>query len=206
VIALAKGRLLEPSLDLLSRAGILFSEDVLNSRRLIFDAADGRHRAVLVKPADVATYVEYGAADAGIVGRDVLMESGADVVQPLTLGFGHCRIVIARLRGAETHAHSTVRVATKYPRITMDHFNSRGTPVEIIPLAGSIELGPLVGLSDLIVDLVESGRTLAENGLEVVEVLAQSSARFVVNRAAYQVKRAEIQGLIQALEGAGQQR
>jgi ATP phosphoribosyltransferase len=88
----------------------------------------------------------------------------------------------------------------------MDHFNSRGTPVEIIPLAGSIELGPLVGLSDLIVDLVESGRTLAENGLEVVEVLAQSSARFVVNRAAYQVKRAEIQGLIQALEGAGQQR
>ncbi|HEX4997489.1 MAG TPA: ATP phosphoribosyltransferase, partial [Terriglobia bacterium] len=201
VIALAKGRLLEPSLALLASAGIRFSEDVLKSRRLIFDAEDSRHRIVLVKPADVATYVEYGAADAGIVGRDVLLESGADLVQPLTLDFGYCRIVIARLRGAEeTNGHATIRVATKYPRITMDHFNSRGTPVEIIPLAGSIELGPLVGLSDLIVDLVESGRTLAENGLEVVEVLAESSARFVVNRAAYQVKRAQIRDIIQALE------
>jgi ATP phosphoribosyltransferase len=207
VIALAKGRLLEPSLESLAKAGIRFAEDVLNSRKLIFDAADSQHRIVLVKPADVATYVEYGAADAGIVGRDVLLESGADLVQPLALDFGYCRIVVARLRGATPlNGHATIRVATKYPRITMDYFNSRGTPVEIIPLAGSIELGPLVGLSDLIVDLVESGRTLAENGLEVVEVLAESSARFVVNRAAYQVKRVEIQGMIAALEGAGQKR
>jgi ATP phosphoribosyltransferase len=202
VIALAKGRLLEPSLQLLANAGTRFTEDVLTSRKLIFDSDDHRRRIVLVKPADVATYVEYGAADAGIVGRDVLLESGADLVQPLTLNYGHCRIVVAAPRGTRSlngSDHPTVRVATKYPHITMEYFNARGIPVEIIPLAGSIELAPLVGLADRIVDLVESGRTLKENGLEVIEVIAESSARLVVNRAGYQVKRDEVQALIRDL-------
>lgn len=205
VIALAKGRLLEPSLALLTQAGIRFSDDVLHSRKLIFEGGDGRYRIVLVKPADVATYVEYGAADAGIVGRDVLLESGADLIQPLTLNFGYCKIVVAAPKGVVSlngADHPTIRVATKYPHITMEYFNARGIPVEIIPLAGSIELAPLVGLSDRIVDLVESGRTLKENGLETIEVIAESSARFIVNRAGYQVKRAEVLALIGALNKA----
>jgi ATP phosphoribosyltransferase len=203
VIALCKGRFLDPSLNLLSRAGIHFSDDVPSSRKLIFQSDDKRFRAVLVKPADVPTYVEYGAADIGIAGRDVIMESRADVLQPLDLNFGYCKIAVA---GPAEHRASTtnptVRVATKYPRITLDYFNARGIPVEIIPLSGSIELAPLIGLADRIVDLVETGRTLKENGLAVLEVIAESSAKLLINRAGYQTKRAEVLTLIQALEKA----
>src|SRR5215510_749800 len=203
VTALCKGRFLEPSLDLLARAGIRFSEDVASSRKLIFDSEDKRHRAVLVKPADVPTYVEYGAADIGIAGRDVIMESGADLLQPMDLNFGHCKIAVAGPKAASSingTDHPTVRVATKYPRITLDYYTARGIPVEIIPLSGSIELAPLIGLADRIVDVVETGRTLRENGLEVLEVIAESSARLLINRAGYQTKREEVRGLIQALE------
>ena len=187
VIALAKGRLLDKSLDLLASAGIRFSEDVSTSRKLIFDAQDGKHRVVLVKPADVPTYVEYGAADAGIAGLDVVLESRADLVQPLALNFGLCKLAVAAPAGVELSAseNPTVQVATKYPHITMEYFNARGIPVELIYLSGSIELAPLLGLADRIVDLVESGRTLKENGLEIVEVILESSARLVVNRASY---------------------
>jgi ATP phosphoribosyltransferase len=205
VIALCKGRFLDPSLEMLGRAGIRFSDDVATSRKLIFESEDRRHRAVLVKPVDVPTYVEYGAADIGIAGRDVLMESGADVLQPLGLNFGFCKIAVAgpKSAGAANGTdHPTIRVATKYPRITMDYYNARGIPVEIIPLSGSIELAPLIGLADRIVDLVETGRTLKENGLEVLEVIAESSARLLINRAGYQTKREEVLGLIQALEKA----
>ena len=234
VIALAKGRLLEDSLELLSKAGVRFAGAVLDSRKLIFDAADGSHRIVLVKPSDVPTYVEYGAADAGIAGLDVLLETRADLIQPLSLNFGYCKIAVAALKaeqnadfgmrnadlrnqlqsGGSVNPHSairipqsesdrpTLRVATKFPHITMEHFSARGIPVEIIPLAGSIELAPLLGLADRIVDLVESGRTLKENGLEIVEVIAESHARLVVNRAAYQIKRAEVLGLISLLNRA----
>ncbi len=202
VVAIAKGRLLELSLDLFAKAGIEFSDDVLTSRKLIFDAKDGQHRIVLVKPADVPTYVEYGAADAGIAGLDVLMESRADVVQPVGLQFGYCRIAVAAQKGVTSLGGSdlpTVRVATKYPNITMDFFNARGIPVEIIHLNGSIELAPLLGLADRIVDLVESGQTLKENGLEIVEVIAESSARLIVNRAAYQIKRTRVIEFLGAL-------
>jgi ATP phosphoribosyltransferase len=204
VIAIAKGRLLEDSLALLDRANIRFSEDVLQSRKLVFDAVDGHHRIVLVKPADVPTYVEYGAADAGIAGLDVILESKADLVRPLTLNFGHCKIAVAAPKGVSLMAfeNPTVRVATKYPNITMEYFNSKGIPVEIITLAGSIELSPLMGLADRIVDLVESGRTLKAHGLEIVEVIAESSARMMVNRAAYQTKRSEVLGFIEALNKA----
>ena len=203
VIALCKGRYLEPSLSMLSRANIRFPEDVASSRKLIFDSEDKRFRAVLVKPADVPTYVEYGAADVGVAGRDVIMESRADLLQPLDLNFGHCRIAVAGPEGAHSingSDHPTVRVATKYPRITLDYYNTRGIPVEIIALSGSIELAPLIGLADRIVDLVETGRTLKENGLEIVEVIAESSARLLVNRAGYQTKREEVLSMIHALE------
>ena len=203
VIALCKGRFLEPSLNLLQQAGIRFSEDVASSRRLIFNSEDQRFRAVLVKPADVPTYVEYGAADVGIAGRDVIMESRADLLQPLDLNFGYCKIAVAGPNGVQSingSEHPTIRVATKYPRITMDYYNARGIPVEIIPLSGSIELAPLIGLADRIVDLVETGRTLKDNGLEIVEVIAESSARLLINRAGYQTKRDEVLHLIQALE------
>jgi ATP phosphoribosyltransferase len=203
VIALCKGRFLDPSLEMLGSVGIRFSEDVASSRKLIFDSEGGRHRVVLVKPADVPTYVEYGAADIGIAGRDVLLESRADVLQPLDLNFGHVKIAVAGPRGTQSingNDNPTVRIATKYPHITMDYYNARGIPVEIIPLSGSIELAPLMGLADRIVDLVETGRTLKENGLEIVEVIAESSARLLINRAGYQTKRNEVRELIQALE------
>ena len=203
VIALCKGRFLDPSLELLARAGIRFSDNVATSRKLIFESEDQRCRAVLVKPVDVPTYVEYGAADIGIAGRDVLMESSADVLQPLSLNFGFCKIAIAGPRdGGIPHSSPTIRIATKYPRITLDYYNARGIPVEIIPLSGSIELAPLIGLADRIVDLVETGRTLKENGLEILEVIAESSARLLINRAGYQTKREEVLKLIQALEKA----
>jgi len=205
VIALCKGRLLDPSLELLNRAAIRFDDDVSLSRKLIFESTDRRYRAILVKPADVPTYVEYGAADIGIAGRDVLLESHADVLQPLDLGFGYCKIAVAGPKGEQSingSGHPTVRVATKYPRITMDHFNSRGIPVEIIPLSGSIELAPLIGLADRIVDVVETGRTLKENGLEILEVIAETTARLMLNRAGYQTKREEVLAFIQALENA----
>jgi len=203
VIALCKGRFLDPSLDMLARAGIRFSEDVASSRKLIFSSDDDQFRVVLVKPADVPTYVEYGAADLGIAGRDVIMESRADLLQPLDLNFGHCKIALAAPRGVHSingSDHPTIRVATKYPRITLDYYNAHGIPVEIIPLSGSIELAPLIGLADRIVDLVETGRTLKDNGLEVVEVIAESSARLLINRAGYQTKRDEVLRLIQSLE------
>jgi ATP phosphoribosyltransferase len=205
VIALCKGRLLDPSLELLNRASIRFDDDVSSSRKLIFESTDKRFRAILLKPADVPTYVEYGAADIGIAGRDVLLESHADVLQPLDLGFGYCKIAVAGPKGEHSingSGHPTVRVATKYPRITMDHFNSRGIPVEIIPLSGSIELAPLIGLADRIVDVVETGRTLKENGLEILEVIAETTARLMLNRAGYQTKREEVLSFIQALESA----
>src|SRR5438067_2665253 len=204
VIALCKGRFLEPSLNLLARTGIRFPDDLASSRKLIFNSEDERFRAVLVKPADVPTYVEYGAADIGIAGRDVIMESRADLLQPLDLNFGHCKLAVAgpngKLGASPNFHHPTIRVATKYPRITLDYYNARGIPVEIIPLSGSIELAPLIGLADRIVDLVESGRTLKENGLEILEVIAESSARLLINRAGYQTKRDEVLRLIQALE------
>ena len=201
VIALAKGRFLAPSLGLLARAGIRFDEEVADSRRLVFDSADGECQVILVKPMDVPTYVEYGAADAGIAGRDVLLESGADVLQPLDLGFGRCQIAVAARNGESTPdgQRPIVRVATKYPRIALDHFNSKGIPCELIPLSGSIELAPLVGLADRIVDLVETGQTLRDNGMKIVEVITESSARLLVNRASYQTKRRELVRLVDTL-------
>lgn len=201
-IALAKGRMQESALALLERAGVRLSAAARNSRRLALTDESGHYRFIFVKPSDVPVYVEHGTADCGIVGRDVLLESNADVLQPLDLRINPCRIAVAARDGAMKTELGALRVATKYPHVAAAHFGARGIPVEIIELAGSVELAPALGLADAIVDVVETGRTLVENGLEIVEVIAHSTGRFVVNRASYQLKAESISGLIHALENA----
>ena len=198
-IAVAKGRLQAKALDLLAGAGVGVPSDALSSRRLAVEDESGRYRFIFVKPSDVPVYVEHGIADCGIVGRDVLLESEADLLQPLTLEIGRCSIVVAALTGVSLSDVGMLRVATKYPCIAAAHFGARGRPVEIIELSGSVELAPLLGLADCIVDLVETGRTLRENGLNVIEVINESTGRLVVNRASYQLKAEAIGSLIGAL-------
>jgi ATP phosphoribosyltransferase len=203
-IAISKGRLQDETLALFARAGLEADGAELNSRRLVVSAIGGRYRFVFVKPADVPTYVEYGVADAGVCGRDVLLEARAEVHEPLDLGLGRCRIAVAGRRevvGEDYNLLATVRVATKYPRVTADYFHERGIPIEVVTLAGSVELAPLLGLSERIVDLVETGRTLRENGLEVIDVITESTARLIVNRASFHLKRSEVSGLLTALAG-----
>jgi ATP phosphoribosyltransferase len=197
-IAIAKGRMQDDALKLLESVGVRFN-DPSASRCLTSMDATGEVRAIFVKPADVPVYVEHGIADGGIVGRDILLESQADVLLPLDLGIARCRLVVARQVGEMSEAKGMLRVATKYPYLTSEYFGGRGTPVEVIQLSGSVELAPALGLSDMIVDLVETGRTLRENGLVVVDVIADSSGRFVVNRASYQLKAQKINRLLNAL-------
>jgi len=201
-IAIAKGRLQDSTFDMFRRARIVVAEEALASRRLLVDDGSGRYSFIFVKPADVPVYVEYGIADAGVCGRDVLMESSADVHEPLDLGFGRCRLVVAGKAESAARGYNplaTARVATKYPRVTADYFQRRGVPVELIQLSGSVELAPMLGLSEHIVDLVETGRTLRENGLVVIDTIAESTARLIVNRASYHLKRAAVADLIEAL-------
>jgi len=204
-IAISKGRLQDETLALFAGAGMAAEEEALSSRRLLVEAAGGRCNFIFVKPADVPTYVEYGVADAGVCGRDVLLESQADVHEPLDLRLGRCQIAVAgrhEVVGEDYNLLATVRVATKYPRITAAYFQERGIPIEVVTLSGSVELAPLLGLSDRIVDLVETGRTLRENGLEVIDVITESTARLIVNRASFHLKRAEVSALITDLAGA----
>jgi ATP phosphoribosyltransferase len=201
-IAIAKGRMQQDALELLRRAGVRASEEALASRRLAVEDEGGRCRFLFVKPADVPVYVEHGIADCGVVGRDVLLETGADVLQPLDLKIAHCRIAVAAREGARLERAGMLHVATKYPRVAAAHFGARGVPVEIIGLSGSVELAPVTGLADCIVDLVETGRTLEENGLVVVETITESTGRFVVNRASYQLKAAAIGEIVKALAAA----
>jgi len=204
-VALSKGRLLEPTVDFLSRAGIQVPDDILSSRRLIAPDASNQYRFLLVKPADLPTYVEYGVAAAGICGRDVLLEVAPDLHQPLDLGFGRCRLVLAGKKEESAENHnllSTTRVATKYPRIAEKYFRSQGMPVEVIYLTGSVELAPNLELAEKIVDLVETGRTLRDNGLHVIDEIAECSARVVVNRASFHVQHAEVQEFLAKLRKA----
>jgi len=202
-LAIARGRLQAQTLELLARAGVRLSEEAISSRRLSIEDEEGLYRLIFVKPVDVPVYVEHGIADCGVVGRDVLLESGADLLQPLTLEIGCCRIAVAAMGQSLLSDCGMLRVATKYPRIAARHFGSRGVPVEIIELSGSVELAPILGLADCIVDLVETGRTLRENGLHIVEVIDESTGRLVVNRASYQLKARAISRLINALDGDG---
>jgi ATP phosphoribosyltransferase len=200
-LALPKGRLLDGALELLDALGVRGVDP--ESRRLIFtDGARGL-RVLLLKPSDVPAYVTYGAADLGIVGKDILLELEPDVYEPLDLGFGFCRLVIAERRELwerdDPAKWSWVRVATKYPRMTERSFSERGIQVEIVPLDGSIELAPLVGLAERIVDLVQSGETLRANGLVEVAEITRSTARLIVNRASMKTEHAAVTALLEEL-------
>lgn len=198
-VALSKGKLLTGSEALFRRAGLPFPEG--EGRKLVA-SLDGL-RFLFVKDADVPTYVEYGVADCGIAGRDVLLEADSDVYEPLDLGFGRCRLVVARPTASAGAARaSNARVATKYPRVASAHFLEHGVSVEVVKLSGSVELAPGLGLADCIVDVVETGRTLAENGLVPVEDVAHSSARLIVNRASYHARRQEVSALLERLRRA----
>jgi len=197
-LALPKGRLLDPALDLLRELGVSGIDP--DSRKLIFRDAGRDLEVLLLKPADVPAYVIYGAADLGVVGKDILLEQEPDVYEPLDLGFGFCRLVVAEPRALwerdDPAKWSWVRVATKYPRLTEEYFSARGIQVEIVRLDGSIELAPLVGLAERIVDLVQSGETLRANGLVEVAEITRSTARVIVNRAAMKTEHAAVTRLI----------
>src|SRR5499425_1797302 len=207
-LALPKGRLLDPALDLLRELGVTGIDP--DSRKLIFRDAGRDLEILLLKPADVPAYVTYGAADLGVVGKDILLEQEPDVYEPLDLGFGFCRLVVAEPRELwqrdDPAKWSWVRVATKYPRLTEQYFSSRGVQVEIVRLDGSIELAPLVGLAERIVDLVQSGETLRQNGLVEVAEITRSTARLIVNRAAMKTEFAVINRLIAQMRECGRGR
>jgi ATP phosphoribosyltransferase len=200
-IALSKGKLLDPIMELFSLAGYRSEALAKGSRRLVFRCSGTDVTFLIVRPSDVPTYVEYGAADAGVVGKDVLLEQDCDVYEPLDLKVGACKISVAVLEGHASYdsLSSKIRVATKYPKVTERYFNQRGIPVEIIKLYGSIELAPVVGLADRIVDLVETGNTLKAHHLIETEVIAHSTARLIVNRASLKLKHRPLTELIQAL-------
>jgi len=198
-IALPKGRMLADVLRLWARIGAVVPDSEMESRRLVIGSADGRFEFLPVKPQDVGTYVEAGVADAGVVGLDVLEEWEPDVLHPLDLGLGRCRVVIAGPAGVaypELPNGATPRVATKYVETARRFFASRGVQPELIRIAGSVEIAPLLGLADWILDLVESGRTLAENGMVVLDEVAETSARLIVNRASHKLRLEEHEGLI----------
>lgn len=196
--ALPKGRLGEKVVALLGESGMGCANLDEDSRKLVLENDDGSLRFFWVKPADVPIYVERGAADAGVAGKDVLVEHGADVYELLDLGLGKCRMCVAGYQGALERG-GVLRVATKFPNIATRHFQSRGRTIDIIKLNGSIELAPILGLADVIVDIVETGTTLRENDLEVLEEIMPVSARLIVNKAAFRFKHGRVDGLVSAL-------
>jgi ATP phosphoribosyltransferase len=210
-IALSKGRLGNISADLLESIGLDCSELRSSTRKLIFSDETNKIKYLLVKPGDVPTYVEYGAADLGIVGKDTLLEEGRNLYEVLNLKFAACKMVLAGPADLEGKLDqlNNKRVATKYPRIARDYFqNKRKESIEIIKLNGSVELAPLVGLSEVIVDVVESGRTLRDNGLVVLDTIADISARLIVNRVSMKMENERISKIVddlrEQLEKGGQ--
>lgn len=203
-IAIPKGRILQDSVALFKKIGIDCEELLSDTRKLIFENAEQRMRYMIVRATDVPTYVEYGCADLGIVGKDTLMEQEKDVYEPLDLKFGYCRLMVAEpaelSQNDDPASWSNIRIATKYPNITEKYFAGKGVQVEIIKLYGSIELAPLVGLSERIVDLVSTGETLRQNGLVEVETIAEITCRLIVNRASLKTKHGRITEIINGLE------
>lgn len=201
-IALNRGRILDECLPLLATAGIVPSEPMADSRKLIFASQCGRAKLVVMRGADVPTYVEYGAADLGITGKDTLLEHpSAGYYERLDLGIARCRIMTAYPRGAEP-TRGTLRVATKFVRIAERYFAEQGRQVVTIPLSGAMEIAPLMGLADCIVDIVDTGNTLRANGLVARDVIAHVSARVIVNRAALKIRFEEIESLLADLRAA----
>ena len=200
-IALPKGRLGDKVYRLFSQIGYDCRELEEENRKLVFENTERDLRYLLVKPSDVAIYVEHGAADIGVVGRDVLLETQPDVYELLDLGFGKCRLAMAAKNGWTDDVNLPLRVATKYPNVTAEYFAGRNRQIEIIKLNGSIELAPLLGLTDVIVDIVETGKTLEENDLSVVADVAYSSARLIANKSSYQFDSVRIEALVENLKG-----
>jgi ATP phosphoribosyltransferase len=199
-LAIPKGRVTQALVPLFERAGIDAGALLADERKLVRQSADGALRFLLLKPDDVPTYVEYGAAELGISGRDILLERRYDLYQPLELGIGRCRLVVAGPR--HTTTPDVPRVATKYVHIASEYFAARGVPAEVIYVQGSVELAPLVGLADLIVDLVESGKTLVENDLVERETICQVSRVLVANRSLYKLRHSDVQPLVDKLRRA----
>jgi len=205
-IALPKGRLLDRVIALLHAAGFDTGELAEANRRLVLEK--GPLRFLICRAADVPTFVEYGAADVGVAGKDVLWEAGRDVAELVDLGIGRCRLVVAvpeasgvsRVQDLDFNS----RVATKYPRVARRYFNDRGIQVEIVPLHGNIELAPLVGLADAVVDVTETGRTLRDNGLAVIATVGESTARLIANPVRYKIRSEQIDALAAALERAAE--
>ncbi|WP_353154163.1 ATP phosphoribosyltransferase [Herminiimonas fonticola] len=209
-LALSKGRIFEETLPLLEAAGIKVTEDPETSRKLILQTSDANVRVIIVRASDVPTYVQYGAADFGVAGKDVLLEHGGDgLYQPIDLHIAKCRMSVAVKDGFDyasaVRQGARLRVVTKYVQTAREHFAAKGVHVDLIKLYGSMELGPLVGLADAIVDLVSTGSTLRANHLVEVEHIMEISSRLVVNQAALKLKRERLQPILEAFEKASQQ-
>lgn len=195
-IALTKGRILEETLPLLAAAGIEPLEDMEKSRKLVFETSQEGVRLLLLRGADVPTYVQFGAADMGVSGKDTLMENGADgLYEPLDLNIARCKLMTAGVKGVTTPA-GRIRVATKYVNIAKQYYASKGLQTDIIKLYGAMELAPIMNLADEIVDIVDTGNTLRANGLEPREFIADISSRLIVNKASMKMKHVQIQAII----------
>lgn len=204
--ALAKGRLAEQAFTLLEQLGIDCGEPRSPGRQLVLWDKKSNVRFILVKPSDVPTYVDHGVADLGVVGKDTLLESGRPLYEVLDLTFGKCKLCIAGYAEQQHSAtRATFRVATKYPNIARSYYDGKGQTIEIIELHGSVELGPVIGLSDVILDIVESGSTLRANGLTVLEEVCDCSARLVVNRVSMKTKRDRIREIIDGMSALVEQ-
>jgi ATP phosphoribosyltransferase len=199
-IALPKGRLGEKVYKILENAGFACPDMKENDRRLIFESANSEVRYFWVKPSDVAIYVERGAADIGIAGKDILLEYSPDVYELLDLGIGVCRMAVAAKTDFRDNIEKTLRVATKFPNIASAYYEKKGRDIDIIKLNGSIELAPILDLSDVIVDIVETGTTLKENDLAPFETVVPISARLIANKASFKFKNDEITNVLKALE------
>ncbi len=199
-IAMSRGRLLTEAVELFAKAGIDIQAVTKDSRKLIFDFEDLGLKILITRPTDVPSYVEYGAADCGIVGKDTLLESSSNLYEPLDLKIGKCRLVVAAPNGFSMENRTSLRIGTKYPKVSSEFFVAKGISAEIVKLNGSVELAPLAGLSDVIVDLTASGETLKTNNLFEIESIAEITARVVVNKVALKVKSKEIRTLIEKLK------
>ncbi|MEK3933741.1 ATP phosphoribosyltransferase [Sporosarcina sp. FSL W7-1349] len=199
-VAMAKGRTADRAMKFLEKADVRFSEFTDESRKLVIFDDEQNIKLIFVKAVDVPTYVEKGAADVGIVGKDTIMEDPRDVYELLDLGFGKCKLAVAGFPGKEISGVPFLTVASKYPNAAKEYFDRNGIRTEMIKLNGSIELAPLIGMADVIVDIVETGTTLKENGLVVLEEMADISARLIVNKASYATKTERIQQFISDLK------
>lgn len=205
-IAISKGRILKDTLPLLAEAGIEPSEDLSKTRKLIVPSVCGNVNLVIIRATDVPTFVEYGAADVGITGKDTLVEHGSDnLYEPLDLNIAKCRLMTAIVTGKEL-PFGKIRVASKYVSLTEQYFAKQGQQVEIIKLYGSMELAPIVGLADCIVDLVDTGNTLKANGMEPLDLIMNISSRLVINKASMKMKHQQIKALVNKLEVAVENR